>query len=222
MTAPSTRSEWPPISLVTECMTRSAPWSRGRWRKGEANVLSTTTSAPTDLARPITAGRSTTSSIGFVGDSIHTSPTPSMVAVSPSTVRLACGSCSRMPRAARCCIRLATPKYGARWPMTRLPLGSSSRIADVAARPDENVTQWPPSSSPSAASSACQPGLPSRPYSTSFPSPKWNVEAAVIGWLSGAPGVRDGRPAMTASVSGCRALSGNQVPVLIITCLTKV
>jgi hypothetical protein len=34
-------SEWPFRYLVVECMTTSAPSSRGRWLNGEANVLST-------------------------------------------------------------------------------------------------------------------------------------------------------------------------------------
>ena len=46
MTAPPTESEWPLRNFVVECTTMSAPSSIGRWRYGEQNVLSTTTSAP--------------------------------------------------------------------------------------------------------------------------------------------------------------------------------
>ena len=52
---------------MTEWTTTSAPTSSGCCRSGVANVLSTTVSASTLLACAITAGRSATSSIGFVG-----------------------------------------------------------------------------------------------------------------------------------------------------------
>ena len=45
-TAPWIRSEWPARYLVTECTTKSAPSSKGRWLTGVANVLSTATSTP--------------------------------------------------------------------------------------------------------------------------------------------------------------------------------
>ena len=45
-TDPATTSECPPIHLVHDSTTRSAPSSSGRQRNGEAKVLSTTTVTP--------------------------------------------------------------------------------------------------------------------------------------------------------------------------------
>lgn len=45
--APISRSEWPPMNLVTECMTTSAPSSSGLCNSGVVKVQSTTTVAPT-------------------------------------------------------------------------------------------------------------------------------------------------------------------------------
>ena len=42
ISAPPTTSEWPPMYLVVECSTTSAPSASGDCRYGEANVLSTT------------------------------------------------------------------------------------------------------------------------------------------------------------------------------------
>ena len=50
ITAPAVRSLWPPRYLVALWMTRSARWSSGDWFTGLANVLSTTTAAPTAWA----------------------------------------------------------------------------------------------------------------------------------------------------------------------------
>ncbi len=51
----------------------SAPSSSGRWRYGVANVLSTTTIAPTSCAASAAARMSTMFSNGFVGVSSQTS-----------------------------------------------------------------------------------------------------------------------------------------------------
>ncbi len=37
---------WPPMNLVAEWMMMSAPWSKGRSRKGDGIVLSTTSGIP--------------------------------------------------------------------------------------------------------------------------------------------------------------------------------
>ena len=50
----------------------SAPSSSGRWRYGDANVLSTTTIAPTSCAASAAASMSIMFSSGFVGDSSQT------------------------------------------------------------------------------------------------------------------------------------------------------
>ena len=51
----------------------SAPRSSGRWKNGVMNVLSTTVFAPAFFATFATAAKSTSFSIGLVGDSIQTS-----------------------------------------------------------------------------------------------------------------------------------------------------
>ena len=63
-TAPSVRSLWPPIILVTECTTRLAPCSIGRQMSGE-NVLSTTSGMPASRATVAMEPRSATRSSGF-------------------------------------------------------------------------------------------------------------------------------------------------------------
>ena len=65
-------SEWPPRYFVVEWTTTSAPSSSGRCRYGVANVLSTTSIAPTSCAASAAARMSTMFSSGFVGDSIQT------------------------------------------------------------------------------------------------------------------------------------------------------
>ena len=61
------------MNLVAECTTMSAPTASGCWRSGVAKVLSTTTCTPAAWPAATTAGRSTTSSAGLVGDSSHSS-----------------------------------------------------------------------------------------------------------------------------------------------------
>ena len=60
----------------------------------------------------------------------------------------------------------------------------------------------PPSSDPSASSSADQVGLPNRPYPSGPPATY--VEAKLTGSDSGASGARSGRPACTTRLAGCR------------------
>src|SRR5678816_3165512 len=71
-TTPPTMSEWPLRYFVAECSTRSAPYSSGRCRIGEQNVLSTTKIKPCLRANAPTFARSTTVSIGLVGVSAQT------------------------------------------------------------------------------------------------------------------------------------------------------
>ena len=59
--------------FVVEWSTTSAPSASGCWRYGVANVLSTTTVAPTACAASAAARMSTMFSHGFVGVSSHTS-----------------------------------------------------------------------------------------------------------------------------------------------------
>ena len=75
--------------------------------------------------------------------------------------------------------------------------------APAAAMPDENTVAEPPSSPPITSSSACALGASSRAYSIGPPA--MNDDAGTMGVLSGASGVRGGRPAVTTKVSGlCR------------------
>ena len=111
----------------------------------------------------------------------------------------------RAPRGRRAgaacrCRRSAAPPRSRRW-----------RRGRARSRPrrdrDENASARPPSRSPSAASKACQVGLPVRPYSRSPPATY--VEAIVIGVLSGWSGSCGGRPACTTRVAG---RSGSAMP----------
>src|SRR3954465_14819036 len=71
-TAPPTTSEWPPTYLVVEWTTTSAPSASGCWRYGDANVLSTTSRAPTSFVTDATAAVSAIPSNGLVGVSHQT------------------------------------------------------------------------------------------------------------------------------------------------------
>ena len=87
------------MNFVALCSTMSAPCSSGRWRSGVANVESTTTRAPAARAPAVIAGRSATSSVGFVGVSIHTTSAPLAAA---STASVAVMSTGRSSIASRC------------------------------------------------------------------------------------------------------------------------
>ena len=89
-TKPPTTSEWPPRYFVVECRTTSAPSASGCWRYGVANVLSTTTSAPTACAASAAARMSTRLSNGFVGVSSQTSFVRSSTC-SARPVEISCG-----------------------------------------------------------------------------------------------------------------------------------
>src|SRR5918999_5055296 len=66
-TAPPTTSEWPPMYLVVEWTTMSAPRDNGFWKYGEAKVLSTATIAPRSRAMAESSATSERVSIGLVG-----------------------------------------------------------------------------------------------------------------------------------------------------------
>ena len=72
MMAPPTTSECPPMYLVVECTTTSAPRASGFCRYGEAKVLSTTRRAPASCASVARAAMSVIFIIGFDGVSTHT------------------------------------------------------------------------------------------------------------------------------------------------------
>ncbi len=140
---------------------------------------------------------------GLAIDSTHTMSAPSvaamMAAVSSAGARRTC----RRPLACSRSKMFRTPKYVTDDSTTVPPIGTRYAIAVAAARPEANVTARPPSSAPSAASSAPQPALPSRPYSTVA---SWTyVELIVMGAFIAAPATRAGRPACTATVSAAQA-----------------
>ena len=60
------------MNLVVECITRSAPRSSGRCKRGEQKVLSTTLSAPAARAASAVARMSVIRSSGLEGVSIIT------------------------------------------------------------------------------------------------------------------------------------------------------
>jgi len=88
MTAPPMATPWPPIHLVSECITRSAPWSSGRQRQGVAKVLSINSGTPAAWAISASAGMSMTSR-------------PGLPMVSPSTRRVCGRSAARNPSRSR-------------------------------------------------------------------------------------------------------------------------
>ena len=49
-TTPATTSLWPPRYFDAECSTRSTPCSSGRWKIGEAQLLSMTVTTPCERA----------------------------------------------------------------------------------------------------------------------------------------------------------------------------
>ena len=63
---------WPPMNLVSDCTTMSAPNSMGRHRMGVATVLSTMSGTPTSCAASAHARRSTTLRLGLPSDSTNT------------------------------------------------------------------------------------------------------------------------------------------------------
>ena len=109
-----------------------------------------------------------------------------------------------------------TPAYESAGTTTCAPAGTRSRIAAAAAIPEPKETAVPPSSAPTAASSACQLAVPpSREYSVTGASaiPDRKFEASTSGTFIGRPGSAGGRPAVTATVSGrsCRGRPAGSV-----------
>ena len=69
--APPNASVWPPMYLVAECITISAPSSSGRVSAGVAKVLSTPRSTPCRMAIWAQAAISVIDISGLPGVSIH-------------------------------------------------------------------------------------------------------------------------------------------------------
>jgi len=195
--APSNRSEWPPISFVAEWRRRRRRAPAAVWPAASRRYCRRRRQLPAARAMPITAARSTTSSIGFVG----TRPTPvrrfdgrlqsggrqsasgtSAVGRVPSPVAELFGTPSRRAPAQRRA-RRTTARRGSRcWrERTRTRRRCRPRVSE---RRFEGA----------------QPGC--------HPGRRW-IAAVVIGRcrhegrVQRCAGARSGRPATTAMVSGC-------------------
>ena len=165
-TKPPRTSEWPPRYLVVEWTTASAPSSRGRWRNGVANVLSTTHHAFRWWAKVATAAMSAMASIGLVGVSTHTRRVSSRHARSsaPGSARSAAVNASPAPSYMRA--RRWVPPYASLGSTTWSPGRSRRSSASSAAMPDAKASPWPALSSDARQrSSAVRVGLAVREYS---------------------------------------------------------
>ena len=84
---------WPPMNLVAECTTMSAPCSNGRQRYGVAKVESTTNGRSWAWATSASAARSATAPDGFPMTSVYRNRVSSSIeaakasGASPSTKR---------------------------------------------------------------------------------------------------------------------------------------
>ena len=185
------------MNFVALCNTRSAPKLSGRWPSGVAKVLSTTTSAPVPWPNRHSSGRSATSISGLVGDSSHSRSAAqaaclvaavsvmSTVAHLPPAVRRAVGQQRPHPGVG---VGSAPPHARRSAPGRESPPPHPSRT--------RTTTAVPPSSAPTASSSACQLAVPpSREYSVTGASavPARKFEASTSGTFIGGPGRR--RPA---------------------------
>src|ERR1022692_2795499 len=93
---------WPPMNLVAEWMTMSAPHSIGRHRYGVANVLSTTSGSSRECAMAATVSMSSTFPAGNVRDGRHSldvQHVPGRVADRLAEERLRVGAHRLPPRA---------------------------------------------------------------------------------------------------------------------------
>ena len=155
--APPMMSEWPPMYLVVECTTRSAPSASGLARAGDANVLSTTTVRPRACASSESAATSAMAVVGLLIVSSHSTrvwrpmalPTASASLV--STVRWPIPERARTARASP-----IVPPYTARGIRISSPLSTfASTAAWMAAMPEAVLSAASaPSRSARASSSA--------------------------------------------------------------------
>ena len=154
---PISRSEWPARYLVTECMTMSAPSSSGRTFSGVAKVASTR-----DDRSRLVCGLDQPRQIGHRQQRIRHRLEPQQPgAVERGQQRRRCRRCrpgvpssGRVPaRRRRSILRRSTPACGT---TATVPVGWPSATAAIAAMPLANTSAEPPSSSPSADSSAAR------------------------------------------------------------------
>ena len=158
--APMSTSLWPEMYFVAECTTTSAPSSSGRCSSGVANVLSTATIAPCACAARAIAAMSATSSAGLVGDSNHTIAASAHASATAAVSVMSTNTAFARPCSSRSASAATVPVYECRG-ATIVPPGSTrSNTAAMAAMPDANDTQRPPSSAPRVSSNAVHDGFP--------------------------------------------------------------
>ena len=204
LTWPSRRRRGPASALVSLATVRSAPSASGRWPSGVAVVLSTATSAPAACAAAAAGdvahvqagvgGRLQQHEARAVEDAVGPRPGGGHLADAAPCARsrASARSCSSRPTAAR-------PRPGA----------AAASAAATAAMPEANDRHPPPSSSPMAASSARQVGLPRGRRRRSGSG--WSGSAEVERRGEHRPG-RSGAPVTSApprrARSGCRPRLG--------------
>ncbi len=87
----------------------SAPRSSGRWSRGVAKVLSTTTYASAACAASMIGSRSAISSAGLVGDSSQTKAASSQARTVASVSLMSTSWVRRRPRASRSASAIVLP-----------------------------------------------------------------------------------------------------------------
>ena len=97
------------MNFVALCTERPAPSAIGFCRSGVAKVLSTPTIAPASFPAAHSAGRSATSSIGLVGDSIHRRSARPAASIDAAVSATSIGSTRQRPFRPPSASRLATP-----------------------------------------------------------------------------------------------------------------
>ncbi len=154
--------------LVVECTTTSAPRASGRWRYGDANVLSTTSRASPSWATCASAAMSAMPSSGFVGVSTMIARVSGrMAARTAATSASGTASYVTFHREKTLEISRNVPPYASFGMMMWSPglqivrsRVSSAAIPEAKARP-----RTPPSIAARHSSSAERLGLPVRLYS---------------------------------------------------------
>src|SRR5262249_1286802 len=140
VTTPPVTSEWPPMYLVAEWITRSAPCSSGRQITGGARVESTTSSAPPLCAISASLRRSGTAVVGLAIVSAYTIGVAGRIAArTASRSEISTKSVSTPNRASMLRSRLYVPPYTAEEQTTCAPARRNvHKTPEIAAIPDEN------------------------------------------------------------------------------------
>ncbi|MNP54208.1 hypothetical protein D3C76_1487450 [compost metagenome] len=102
-TMPPMLVPWPPMYLVSECTTMSAPCSNGRHSTGVATVLSTISGTPWRCAASARACRSTMLPAGLPMDSQNTALVRSSISASSAGMSSWAAKRVWMPKRGRVC-----------------------------------------------------------------------------------------------------------------------